>query len=285
MGKHFDKLCDISRDYGSTPLLSGEITISQLVKQSHLFEVQKELKSTIKESKIGLFEEVYAPFEVCAFEYTRHLILLISPPEAITLAECKWIVLAGDSNTNGFSVIITYQYQQNNCVKVNGLHIKLPNNKNKKFVSLTTEAELENALTDMPDVVDELVRRTIILSGVGSYNILRMLKDIAYFTVEEIPEGKPKRPKLTQQKTKYRSKYILLKPQQARKLMCIDQAEQGSERSKPITHERRGHWRRLAGDRFNRNEDGTVKKVWVKPTWVGQSEAVVNGKIYKIILD
>jgi len=50
-------------------------------------------------------------------------------------------------------------------------------------------------------------------------------------------------------------------------------------------HERRGHFRNLYNKRYKRNDNGTIKKIWVRNTWVGPSEGRYGNRNYKVILE
>ncbi len=266
MGAQFDKLCDISKKRGGLSFFNGSITLSQIIKRCHLFEVDYSIIEANKEYMTDLEDtgnedtEIPLPFNITAFEFDDSIIVIISDGAKKLLDDFKFILITSEGiiantwheSTNTYNITENYVFGDRNSLQA----------------------------TDQ-----DYIHKAVCANANISYILLKTLKDPSYFIIEEIPEGKSKRSKFTQQKTKYRSKYILLKPQQARTLMCIDQIEQSCERAKPITHERRGHWRRLTDDRFNRNEDGSVKSVWVKPTWVGQSEAVVDGKIYKVLMN
>lgn len=57
------------------------------------------------------------------------------------------------------------------------------------------------------------------------------------------------------------------------------------EGAKKAAHERRGHYARLTHERYARNEDGSIKVIWRKSTWVGKSDAVIDKRPYKVILN
>jgi hypothetical protein len=59
--------------------------------------------------------------------------------------------------------------------------------------------------------------------------------------------------------------------------------DRGGSHASPHPHTRRGHYASLVDPKFRRNEDGTVRRVWVRPAWVGDSEWVFEGRQYKVI--
>jgi len=77
-----------------------------------------------------------------------------------------------------------------------------------------------------------------------------------------------------------RPTYTLLKPGEIRRRMGI--AVPPGKGGAKTPHERAGHRRTLRHDRFGKNKG---KKIWVKHSWVGPSEARVGNKFYKVILD
>lgn len=74
--------------------------------------------------------------------------------------------------------------------------------------------------------------------------------------------------------------YTILEPSKIRKIMHIKEPSHGSHRS-PIPHERSGHYRVLKHPKYGKN---VGKHIWIKPVWVGDSEATVGNKFYKVIL-
>ena len=47
----------------------------------------------------------------------------------------------------------------------------------------------------------------------------------------------------------------------------------------PIPHHRRGHWRVLQAERYGENRG---KRVWVKPSWIGEREWHYKGSTYRV---
>lgn len=56
----------------------------------------------------------------------------------------------------------------------------------------------------------------------------------------------------------------------------------GGTHASPRLHQRRGTWRRLTNPRF-KNHPKYGDKIWVKPCWAGEREAVINGVTYKVL--
>jgi len=56
---------------------------------------------------------------------------------------------------------------------------------------------------------------------------------------------------------------------------------QGGTHESPRSHQRRGHWRNMVHERF-KNHPKFGQKIRIKPSWVGDTKAVVNGVIYKL---
>lgn len=57
----------------------------------------------------------------------------------------------------------------------------------------------------------------------------------------------------------------------------------GGSHASPCRHQRRGHWNTLRHEKFRRNEDGSHRRVWVKPAWVGEREWEHQGNIYRVV--
>lgn len=57
----------------------------------------------------------------------------------------------------------------------------------------------------------------------------------------------------------------------------------GGTHASPRIHQRRGHWHTLRAERFKHNDDGTPRRAWVKPTWVGEREWEYQGNTYRVL--
>lgn len=60
-------------------------------------------------------------------------------------------------------------------------------------------------------------------------------------------------------------------------------ANLGGTHSAPIPHRRRGHWHTLSHKKWKRNRDGSVRRIWVRPAWVGDKEWVHKGSTYRVL--
>lgn len=76
--------------------------------------------------------------------------------------------------------------------------------------------------------------------------------------------------------------YTVLKPQAARQLMRLEDVPTAVERGSPISHWRRAHIKVLRSERYTKAQGRVVH---IKATWVGPSEAMVDGKRYRVLLD
>lgn len=77
-----------------------------------------------------------------------------------------------------------------------------------------------------------------------------------------------------------RSIYTLLKPGEIRKRMGLQNPSLPGSTKEP--HERAGHYRTYRHERYG---DKVGTKQWIKPTWIGPSEAKVGNKLYKVLLE
>lgn len=59
-------------------------------------------------------------------------------------------------------------------------------------------------------------------------------------------------------------------------------APQGGHHASPKYHYRRGHKRVMVSERFKNHPD-YMKEKWIKPTWVGEREAIIDGVTYKVL--
>jgi hypothetical protein len=116
-----------------------------------------------------------------------------------------------------------------------------------------------------------------------------VINEPSQFIVEEGPESVRGETKKKIQRSNSAPRFILLNPRQIRQRFNHPAepptpSDEGEEttKCKRASHERRGHYRRLQAEQF-KNKRGQV--IWIKPVWVGPSEATVNGKRYKVRLD
>ena len=56
----------------------------------------------------------------------------------------------------------------------------------------------------------------------------------------------------------------------------------GGHHNSPYSHPRRGTWRRLDHECFKKHPQ-YKDKIWIKPTWVGPKESIVNNITYKVL--
>jgi len=54
----------------------------------------------------------------------------------------------------------------------------------------------------------------------------------------------------------------------------------GGTHASPRPHQRRGHWKTLSAERF---KEARGKRLWIKPTWVGDTEWECDGQVYKVL--
>jgi len=120
-------------------------------------------------------------------------------------------------------------------------------------------------------------------------NISTAIEEIIYFNSPDrfIVESRPAKVKhrggrsLRILRSVERPQYILLKPQEIRQRLHLPGVGSGYGSTK-TPHERRRHYRTLKSDKFVNKKGETVV---VKGTWVGPSEAVVEGRVYKVLFD
>lgn len=116
-----------------------------------------------------------------------------------------------------------------------------------------------------------------LLSAVYSVFIIN---EPARFIVEERPAKEMPKQRDRIQRSMHRPHYIVLTPRQVRtRLLLPDPEITGAKRA---PHERRGHFRKLQSDRYV-NAKGAV--LWIKPVWVGATEATVGKNKYIVRVD
>jgi hypothetical protein len=77
--------------------------------------------------------------------------------------------------------------------------------------------------------------------------------------------------------------YILIDPQRAHEYGRTESPGGEGHHASPRPHTRRGHWRELRADRYEREVDGAPRKLWIKPAWVGASEWTSEGARYRVV--
>lgn len=107
------------------------------------------------------------------------------------------------------------------------------------------------------------------------------------FVVEERPLRQTEQHEHMIRRSSNRPHYIVLTPTEIKRRFLYpnvvsDDFDDDDGTSKVRPHERRGHFRRLQSERY-KNARGQV--IWIEPTWVGPSEAVVGPNRYKVRLD
>jgi hypothetical protein len=77
--------------------------------------------------------------------------------------------------------------------------------------------------------------------------------------------------------------YILIDPQRAHEYGRTESPGGEGHHASPRPHTRRGHWRELRAERYEREADGAPRKLWIKPAWVGASEWTSEGARYRVV--
>lgn len=132
-------------------------------------------------------------------------------------------------------------------------------------------------------ITDSLESRRL-LSNIGT-----AIEEVIYFNSPDrfIVESRPAKVKhregrsLKIPRSVERPQYILLKPQEIRQRLHLPGVGNGHGSTK-APHERRRHYRTLKSEKFVNKKGETIV---VKGTWVGPSEATVEGRVYKVLFD
>jgi|GEM_PF-2389651 len=157
------------------------------------------------------------------------------------------------------------------------------------------DAQTGEILLDHKNLLQSFGRDTLVkISNSQLSNALTAIEEVMYFNdpsnfiVEEIPTQFERRARSKAAKTRVcRSheirKYTVLKPTQIRrKLRLPEPTQPGGVRRRP--HERRTHLRTYSNDdKLWPNVHG--RTVVVKGSWVGPSEATVDGRRYRVMVD
>lgn len=130
---------------------------------------------------------------------------------------------------------------------------------------------------------DHEIQATLKALIVAAYTAIIELNTIDRFVLEIKPKKPSKKslkpgaiPKLAD-----RPEYCLLTPKEIRKYLGTHAEDTGRVQS---VHERRGHIRTYPDDK-ERFPNAHGKSIWIDAVWIGESEAIVGNKKYKVILD
>jgi len=142
----------------------------------------------------------------------------------------------------------------------------------------------------IPAIYDSEEMRTLMEDGLSfGFRYLKLLskfveyvKQKDYYFVEKRAVNPEKRPV----NTIYRSKNLPRLIYMNRLPMPSDKKEhQGGTHAAPRRHERKGHYRTLKADRFKYHPKyGVENGIYIRPTWVGDKEVVVEGNRYTVIV-
>jgi len=108
---------------------------------------------------------------------------------------------------------------------------------------------------------------------------LSQINSIDYFILEETPSKQPHLHKDRILRSHERPQYCILRPRAIRQIVQLADPEE--EHGHKAPHERRGCWRTYRDDRYV-NVKG--KRVWIHATWIGDDEAIVGNRKYRVIL-
>ena len=138
--------------------------------------------------------------------------------------------------------------------------------------------ELSNILSDLGDTSSSPVNDAV----TAIEELLCLTKDPDTFVFEQSPT-KPRKTKPGRiARSQDRPKYILLKPDDIRRVMKVDQTAGSAPGTKKRAHERRAHVRVLRSERFTKKRGAIIP---VPAVWVGPTERVIGNQRYRVILD
>jgi len=136
----------------------------------------------------------------------------------------------------------------------------------------------EQTLRSLPEAMmfHQAVTRNMI-SAIEELMLLNKSHEIFIFESSPVKHRKKKYGRIT--RSPDRSIFIPLKPHEIRKKMGISEKFDTSTKR---PHERRRHWRTLRSDRYTHKKG---QRILVDACWIGQSEAVVGKRHYRVRLD
>lgn len=192
----------------------------------------------------------------------------ISPPidgaPADAVAVCRGVLTHGVTDRK--TLLVTYSLS-------NTEHAELSLNHALGWTKRDGAQELWHAGMDLP----KPLLGWVLLSAQKSIWDLGYLSQCPEYLVEVKPNGAtPSRKSRKTAKTKPWLRedlptVILIDPSKAREYG--HRVDRGGTHASPIPHQRRGHWRRLDDDR----------RVWVRPSWVGDPEWRYQGSRYRVV--
>jgi hypothetical protein len=151
-----------------------------------------------------------------------------------------------------------------------------------RVTRLRAWAFINDKLTD----VTSAMRADMNIETIGnvvrdSLFLLSVLNNPEKFVLESKPIQNRLHPKKILRSSE-RPLYTILHPTQIRKRMGLENPDMNYDGYHKRPHERRGHYRRFRAERYI-NVRG--KRKWIESTWIGEFEAIVGRRQYKVILD
>jgi hypothetical protein len=290
-----------------------------VMQRAHLFVIdaapQDFLPTSYTQEQCDFFKaNFFLPFRTIAIEDKGSLIFLFDVEKHQRGLSCprRWVeFLPGDMPLDGF--------RERDDPEAQAAFKDLPKARDKMMVTsgeITTvipragektyiEGDIQGIILQDMETCEVILDGKIIkqqfgtemfqkLCNAGIRNALQAIDEVMYFNdptnfiVQEIPKSVRRRQasgagKDRIQRSHDRPIYTVLKPTQIRrKLRLPDPQMPGGIKRRP--HERRTHLRTYSNDE-QRWPQAHGKTVVVKGCWIGPSEAEVDGKIYKVLVN
>lgn len=292
----FDKACGIAERY--LPELANVLRQCKLFvydKPAHEI-LEKEIE---RERAIWLQENFFLPFPTIAVEDPASCMILKDlTPDAkglgVTRTFFEIIPLVGDpdafvDSTDEFRALMHKLRHHTDLVSITGGRIAMKQDDERIGTGFTIEGSVNMAAAASKDkgVIDymenppEIAAQAALRNASASIQEVMLLNSPDRFVLEIEPANLKKRenaPKIP--RSHERARYVLLKPNEIRRVMKLPQPE--GDRQSPRPHERRRHTRTFRSERY---VSAQGKTIIVPATWVGPSENVHGGQKYKVMLD
>ena len=274
--------------------------LCKFVEKKYLNGILKAPLKTFRETKVFVFDYFQLPscqndiqFDDTLFELAENFRL---PFPQIAVQDKEGISFIMDTKKDQFGFkekrfIVTLDCNEEN--KKDGM-ILVGTAKNIKMDRDNIEADCDFNMIDIFDkgIIVKTIKKNEISKTIPADELVNLKSLFLFRFFEVLHLIKPKNFILEETPKKVRTSTIkvprmherpiftILKPNEIRKKMGLKNPL--TEGSPKTPHERSGHFRTLKNERYG---DRVGDRIWIKPTWVGTSEAMVGNKFYKVRLD
>jgi hypothetical protein len=270
----FDKLVSVAKSPIMPVQYTGMIRVCKLFEFDTVLTVaieNSEMPTSVKVKDAGLRTQL--PFPVTAVSLKNIVIVL---DQKLGQQLTKFIFLYKDTEVRYAGGMLAYGTINPKMISID---------------ELCPEVTVDNWLGEQnsllfnagPRPEDKDIQLTLRQCITATYKTLVKLNTIDRFVLEVSPR-KPSKKALKPgaiPKLRDRPEYLMLTPKEIRKYLGTHLEDTGRVQS---VHERRGHIRTYPDDK-ERFPNAHGKSIWIDAVWIGESEAIVGNKKYRVVLE